>query len=536
MSAAETRVLELLGRAKHRSDLLWHNGRVTDNRKDAEIDVLLGLPGAGFVVVEVKGGQLTHDGQRWRQRSTNGEVHDVDPVRQARDAKYLLRTYVENDPRWGHRGRVRWAHAVVAPFTDVPADFALPDCPRSMIFGRGDLDQLVERLAEIPVAQESSNRQATADDVQVLHEILHGRGHPQTSLLGAAEEREVASDLLTRQQAVLLQVATTVPRLEVRGGAGSGKTWLALEQTRRLARAGQRVALLCYSRGLATYLRQVVDQYPRRARPAYTGTFHGLGLEHWGAAPPDDPTDTDYWDRRLPAAMIDIADALPLGQRFDAIVVDEAQDLATDWWAVVRAALRDPETGGLYLFSDEGQRIFQRSGLLPESVAVFTLEHNLRNSRPICESLQGLAAGIMRPRGGLGPPVRLVPCSASDAVSTADDQVDVLLDAGWRPEDIALLTTGTRHPEHASRLAAGVDAYWASYWDTEQVFYGSVLGFKGLERRAVVLAVNSSGRKDLDRERLYVGMSRATDELVLCGDPAYLTEIGGTALLNRLHQ
>ena len=147
-----------VGRAKQRSDLLWHNGRVTDNRKDAEIDVLLGLPGAGFVVVEVKGGQLTHDGQRWRQRSTNGDVHDVDPVQQARDAKYLLRTYVENDPRWGRRGRVRWAHAVVAPFTDIPADFALPDCPRSMIFGRGDLDQLVERLAEIPVAQESSNR------------------------------------------------------------------------------------------------------------------------------------------------------------------------------------------------------------------------------------------------------------------------------------------------------------------------------------------------------------------------------------------
>jgi ATP-dependent exoDNAse (exonuclease V) alpha subunit len=44
-----------------------------------------------------------------------------------------------------------------------------------------------------------------------------------------------------------------------------------------------------------------------------------------------------------------------------------------------------------------------------------------------------------------------------------------------------------------------------------------VLGFKALERRAVVLAVNSSGRKDLDRERLHVGMSRATDQLVVCG-------------------
>jgi ATP-dependent exoDNAse (exonuclease V) alpha subunit len=52
----------------------------------------------------------------------------------------------------------------------------------------------------------------------------------------------------------------------------------------------------------------------------------------------------------------------------------------------------------------------------------------------------------------------------------------------------------------------------------------------------VVLAVNSSGRKDLDRERLYVGMSRATDQLVVCGDRDYLEQIGGPALLRRLQE
>ncbi|MGI8612783.1 MAG: hypothetical protein ACR2KL_02370, partial [Nocardioidaceae bacterium] len=36
--------------------------------------------------------------------------------------------------------------------------------------------------------------------------------------------------------------------------------------------------------------------------------------------------------------------------------------------------------------------------------------------------------------------------------------------------------------------------YWASVWDADQVFYGRVLGFKGLERRAVVLALNEADR------------------------------------------
>ena len=79
-------------------------------------------------------------------------------------------------------------------------------------------------------------------------------------------------------------------------------------------------------------------------------------------------------------------------------------------------------------------------------------------------------------------------------MDAGDDEVDLLLEEGWRPEDVALLTTGTRHPEQKERQAAGSAAYWDSFWDAEQVFYGHVLGFKGLERRAVVLVVNESRR------------------------------------------
>ena len=95
-------------------------------------------------------------------------------------------------------------------------------------------------------------------------------------------------------------------------------------------------------------------------------------------------------------------------------------------------------------------------------------------------------------------------------------------------------TTGSRHPEQVARQAEGTGAYWDSFWDTEQVFYGHVLGFKGLERRAVVLVVNERGAFDRSRERLYVGLSRARDQLVVCGDPEFITEVGGADLAGRL--
>lgn len=140
----------------------------------------------------------------------------------------------------------------------------------------------------------------------------------------------------------------------------------------------------------------------------------------------------------------------------------------------------------------------------------------------------------MRLLGGDGPAARLVACSADETLAVADGQVDALLNDGWRPEDVALLATGSRHPDQVSRQALGQDLYWASVWDADQVFYGRVLGFKGLERRARVLALNEAEPRERSRERLYVGLSRAHDQLVVCGDPGFIRAVGGDAVLHRL--
>jgi hypothetical protein len=163
------------------------------------------------------------------------------------------------------------------------------------------------------------------------------------------------------------------------------------------------------------------------------------------------------------------------------------------------------------------------------------LDHNLRNTRQIANAFQPLVDHPMRFLGGEGPAVKYVACSRDDAMDVGDDEVELLLEQGWRPEDVALLTTGSRHPEQRERQTAGSAAYWDSFWDAEQVFYGHVLGFKGLERRAVVLVVNEEAAFERSRERLYVGLSRARDQLVVCGDPEFLRNIGGPVLARRLN-
>ncbi len=517
-------------------DVVIAGKRVTDHLKDHEIDFVVAIDGAGILCIEVKGGEVWHDGVTWRQRSRSGKVKTIDPVRQVRQARYALRDFIESDPRWT-QARPRWNHVVVLTESEVPDGFALSDCPRWMVIDRNEIGSLAQKLRDIALSQKADLPLLSAAASEQLQAALGGRGLPQRDVVARALENESAADILNEQQAVILGATRLLNRVEIRGGAGSGKTFLALEQARRLANAGQRVALLCYSHGLASYLKRITAGWNRRQQPGYVGEFHSLGIE-WGApASPDELERTketsQFFEHDLPAAMLALASGLPDGKRFDAIVIDEAQDFADSWWEPVLAALRDPDEGGLYVFLDEGQRVFDRQGTPPVPLVPLILDQNIRNTRQIATAFQPLVDHPMRFLGGDGPEVRFVACDADEAMNVGDDQIEVLLEQ-WRPEDVALLTTGSRHPEQKARQAGGNEAYWDSFWDAEQVFYGHVLGFKGLERRAIVLVVNDRYALERASERLYVGLSRARDQLVVCGDPESIVTYGGPDVARRL--
>lgn len=421
----------------------------------------------------------------------------------------------------------------------MPDHFGLPDCPRWKVIGRSDIGGLVAKLREVLIRQELNPALLSRDGIDQISTALSGRGLPQRDVVARALANEDAADALTEHQAVILDAIRLLKRVEVRGGAGSGKTFLAMEQARRLAQRGQRVALVCYSHGLASYLERIAETWPRRQQPAYVGELHALGVQ-WGAPQrPDEALRTEetvqFWEHDLPLHMAELAAQLEPGHRFDSIVVDEAQDFADAWWDPLLAALKDPVDGGLYVFTDEGQRVFDRYGAPPVPLVPLILDHNLRNTRQIANAFQPLVDHPMRYLGGEGPAVTFVACNREDALDAGDDQIDLLLDQGWRPEDLALLTTGSRHPEQAERQKEGHQAYWDSFWDADQVFYGHVLGFKSLERRCVVLVVNETGMFERSRERLYVGLSRARDQLVVCGDPRFIRDVGGPDLARRLN-
>ena len=49
-----------------------------------------------------------------------------------------------------------------------------------------------------------------------------------------------------------------------------------------------------------------------------------------------------------------------------------------------------------------------------------------------------------------------------------------------------------------------------------------------------MLCINEDKATDRSRERLYVGLSRATDQLIVVGDPDVVAQMGGAEVARRL--
>ena len=511
---------------------LFHSVALLEGDREQELDLLVAWPGVGLAVLEVKGGHVTRDAQGWHQESRGLRRPIGSPVLQAQDGKHVLTRYLQRHAT--SAGRSRAAHLVALPFTTVPSDAEAPDLPRAMVLDRHDVADPASAVRRAVERHGAGHQPLDDDGLAQLERLLAGQFVGQASLLSAAEEHEERVAQMTRDQYRTLDNLRYHRRLKVIGGAGTGKTWLALEQARRLAVQGERVALVCYSRGLARYFERVTEKWSRREQPAYVGLFHQLPVE-WGARPGAD--DSDDFEVRLPRELGELAALKPPSERFDSVVVDEAQDFGELWWPSMLACLRDPEQGGLFVFLDEAQRVFSRQGVVPIDLPPYALNENIRNTKRIAQLFSSLSGEQLKPRGLEGPAVRLVECSAAEVVERADDAVEALLDEGWEPGQVVLLTTQHRHPEQRNAVDVGG---WAAYWDAffaaEDVFYGHVLGFKGLERSVAVLAVN--GFRDLERARemLYVGLSRAQSLLVVVGERALLEQVGGAGVRNRLKQ
>ncbi|WP_113716985.1 NERD domain-containing protein [Arthrobacter dokdonensis] len=524
---AEKAVWDLL-RAELPDDVvLAHSVQVRNGRAEHEIDILVLWPGVGLAAIEVKGGLVTNAGGQWFQSGgPDGKRKLPDPLAQSQGSMHAFKEWLQD--QLGSHLTSRFVYMAALPYSAVPQDWVRAGNPRVLILDQDDCRNPAELIRHAIESEGGGTGPLAPSFLERIVPRLEGNlDQPDANAAGQGE-LEDQQDQLTERQAVLLAATRSLTRVRFTGGAGSGKTWLALQKARQLCKDGKRVGLFCYNKGLGMYFQLQVAGW-KSARPAFIGEFH----EYVVSLGVPEGTGQDYFDVEMPRLLKELAQGMPLGDKFDAIIVDEAQDFAPSWWDALRACLKEPDASEIYAFMDDGQDVYRRwdsTAALPDLVPIH-VDDNLRNTRKIAETFKGFAGDKFMPRGSTGLAVRRVECSPDDAMEVAGDCVDVLIEDGWANNQIALLTTNSRHPIHQEHFDNGtLNEYWREFHANEAEFYGHVLGFKGLERSVVILCVD--GFRDIERaaERLYVGLSRARCLLVVVGDSERLRQAGGNQL------
>jgi hypothetical protein len=225
---AEHRVWEVLCDQLPDDAALLYSVVLVERAAEYEADLIVAWPGVGVAVVEVKGGHVSRDQGQWYQ-SSRGDTRPVrDPVVQAEDCRHVLQRFLDQ-----HRceaAAARFAHLVAFPFTDIDRGWSYAGCPRDMVLASKDMATAADRIRAAIDRRGSGYAPLTAGGLESLLEVLEGQLPGQSSLLSWAAENEAYVDQLTRDQAKVARILREQRRLKVIGDAGTGKTWLALEQ------------------------------------------------------------------------------------------------------------------------------------------------------------------------------------------------------------------------------------------------------------------------------------------------------------------
>ena len=493
-----------------------------------EIDFIVAIPDLGIGVIEVKGGEISpNQDSTFKQKDSRGS-RTVDPITQVTSNLYELKRYLDRRSSIQHFAARPF---IVFPYSHIETSYSRPDIPRSIVIDKVDLASIVSRV------ENNLEGQPFRPSTTEIHSMVLALGQvidSQKSIIQMGLEREDEIAVLTKQQFRILDLCKVMSRFSVLGAAGCGKTFVAMEQARRRTKAGEKVLFLCYNMGLSEYLKRKFETLPDGEIPEHVATLHSL-RKYWGIDISTYEYDDNYFDRELPSRLAQALKEIPVDSKFDVVIIDEAQDFHEEWWQVVLGSLKDPDKGKIYAFGDIRQGIFRHAKDIPLELAPIHLDQNLRNSIPISELASLCVEDPLELVGLDGPPVKFVETTREQAILEADRVVKDLLSEGWSAGDICVIATGSRHPVHKDLVeSAKRTEYWNSFFDDDQVFYGHINGFKGLERRVVVLAINGFKNENAKKDMLYTAITRARDVLYICAKAEDLREAGGKEMLKRI--
>ncbi len=490
--------------------------------RDGEADFVLLNREQGLVILEVKGGRIELESGYWYSIDRHDSRHPIkNPFLQAVSSKHALVRYLKHHDSTARN--VPASHGVVFPDLRNPGTLG-PIAPENLSIGTDDFADIETAIQRLTMATRSDT---PLTDRQLQHFVdLLAPTRTVKPLLADTVER-VNSDLLrlTNQQIAIMQQTRRNHRSLIFGGAGTGKTVLAIERSRQLARDGFRVLLTCFNRPLGDHLCAAVADCPN----VRAVSFHRLCVDEAVRARlalPNSKSNT-YFDDTF-AERLEEAAAIN-DTRFDALVIDEAQDFKDTWFTALQLLLNDPDNDPIYLFSDSQQAIYRPEWKPPFLVPAFDLDINCRNTIQIARRVDEVFGGQTQSLGAQGPEPEFI--EVNDSPAELHEAVRVLVhrlivEERLRPQQIIILSASKQEVEQLRAMSFGGKPCCVPGGDGIAV--ETVHRFKGLEADAAILHLSSIATNH-ERALAYIGMSRARTALFVLGPFSVIQDLNGSA-------
>lgn len=512
-SSAEEKLHRLLSKMKAGSGAVaLHSQNLPEHsyKEWCEIDYIL-ITRLGILVIEVKGGRISRgDDGIWNFKDRFGVVHKKSegPFEQAASGKYALKAALEK-----HIGASRVEHlsfgwGCVFPDTvNVPR---LSEAPRESILGANacktaeTLSVALAQLQKYWFSKKKFYREISGDEIHAIHMALRPAFEVSPALSSRVDSiiRKMVS--LTDSQYTIVDAADDCQRLICTGGAGTGKTLVAIEVARREAVKGKRVGFISSGVLFGAYLEQALAPD---------------GVEFLSLEP-----------------MLGNSQLLDDDRRFDCLVLDEAQDMMNiDLLDLLgRILMGGLEGGNWHLFLDPNNQ----QGLLGTydedafsyvrelSDHSLRLKQNCRNTPQIIlqtQLLTGADIGVSKLDGQGEKVIMRKFTSNENCRKLITEQIKQWQIEGAELEEITLLTLGDFTKAFPDGLCGSIgNKLYELTPDTVQVrrkgrlAYCKAAEFKGLESSYIIFAGLDGLTDDaIALRKFYIGLTRANALLAI---------------------
>lgn len=502
-----------------------------------EADFVLLIPSRGIFIIEVKGGDIHYHDGRFVSVDRYDESHEIDPFKQVQNAKYGIINYLKRQ----NINNVLVATGVA--FTSVEFNVKSIEFDPSTIYdisGGGSFYDYIVHLEKMTKMQHGLYRKDfSGDTFDKVRLLLRGDYDLLVPLHQRVKENKSQMEYLTKQQRDVLDAISCSDRALVHGGAGTGKTYFAVEMAKRLYNNGYKVGIFSYNILLAEYLK---DQFPQKKYPKIiVGAIYeflvqyckDLGIREKDFAPRELPRAerTEYYQKSVYKDALEAFQMKPID--LDVLILDESQDYVEPNTLMLLSLMLK---GGLargkwYMFGDyKNQLIFDFSVYETEIKQYLKamgvdnyidkeLSKNCRNSQAVANELlrlTGLDVPILDKN--CGGKVEYMQYSGEEEETKLFESLldNLLIEEKIKPEQITILTNCKYEdsiPVQCSKYALKIKEY--ENGEVGIISFGRIRRFKGLENDVVIIMDLNNYRLSADKKSsidlLYSGVSRAID-------------------------